>query len=226
MPNEKPYQDKEVLESLYPAHSQKEVAEILGVSVWTINKWIHKLGIEVPSSNGRVRGDAEKAADLGVSCEQLRQDYDQLGTHKKLARKHHTSGTVIRYMMGKCSIANKPTGPKPQSGDLRYRDLDWLQSQVDLGLSQAQIADKVGVHSDTLTRWMAKLERREPRTRYVVHSKGNGYPFWSGAEVTKKLAESQGPEGMRLLSDGRCYEVRGGEIVRTRDFRRIIRNVH
>lgn len=180
MPDDTRYRDAEWLREQYceKALSSYEIAEKVGCADVTVRRWMDKHEIERRSfSEAKLKDD-----QLYRDADWLREQYwEQKRSFEQMADLAGCCIDRIREWMRRHDIDRRShadafrVSNKVDTGDGRHQDADWLQKQIDDGLSTTEIAEKCGVRSVTISKWLRRhgIEPNGPKT-------GEESPNWTG----------------------------------------------
>lgn len=140
----------------------QQVAEDAGCNPSTIRYWCTALGVEVPAS--KYNRFVKHAYD---DVEALKADVASGLTYEEIANKYNTDRSVIANRIQKYNLGQFRPDPVQQL----YQDKDWLQEQVDKGLSHTQIAKVAGCAQTVVSSYIRQYGIKSNIPEPLYHNK-------------------------------------------------------
>lgn len=175
-----PLRDPDWLEDQYHGKEKTllEIGSKLGVSDHAVLTWMEEHGIErrdTTSSEVQSDGNIDPLKD----SEWLETQYIKKELSAgEIAEELGVSKTPVLSYMKKHGIEARSIAERNSKGDVKpLRDADWLyEHYVEKGMSQYEIAEKLGVSGATVGNWMDRHDI-EPRPEFERNSNGDIRPL-------------------------------------------------
>lgn len=171
----RPWRDEEHLRDLYNNRqmSIKDIADVMETRYATVHEWMVRFDIERRSFGEHLAPDELKDETW------LRTQYEELGrSMSEISREIGCARSAVSRWIDRYDIEKRaPHKLQGEAAAVLHNEARLRELYVDGGLSQGDIAEKVGCNQQTVSTWMA---RHGIEVRPAPHFSGPEHPNWNG----------------------------------------------